>query len=149
MKRRDAIIEELHRVREDIGKAHDFDVRRIAATIRQHEAENPIRDETPSLSLGRSFPTVSREAHRRSRVGSGSESRTLPRPPQSTASLAAYANPNRTNLLGYNFDDKTTTQLTHFSGTTIGDFAWSRDGRHLAITRAQPMVEVVLFSGRR
>ncbi|OLD15977.1 MAG: hypothetical protein AUJ01_11140 [Acidobacteria bacterium 13_1_40CM_3_65_5] len=113
MKRRDAIIEELHRVREDIGKAHDFDVRR------------------------------------RSRVGSGSESRTLPRPPQSTASLAAYANPNRTNLLGYNFDDKTTTQLTHFSGTTIGDFAWSRDGRHLAITRAQPMVEVVLFSGRR
>ena len=41
MKRQDAIIEELHRVREDIGKAHDFDVRRIAATIRQHEDENP------------------------------------------------------------------------------------------------------------
>ena len=40
MKRRDTIIEELHRVRENIGKAHDFDVRRIAATIRQHEAEN-------------------------------------------------------------------------------------------------------------
>src|SRR2546428_7970400 len=114
MKRRDPIIEELHRVREDIGKAHDFDVRR------------------------------------RSRVGSGSESRTLPRPPQSTASLAAYANPNRTNLLGYNFDDKTTTQLTHFSGTTIGDFACGRaTAGILAITRAQPMVEVVLFSGRR
>jgi hypothetical protein len=30
MKRRDPIIDELHRVREDIGKAHDFDVRRIA-----------------------------------------------------------------------------------------------------------------------
>jgi hypothetical protein len=41
MKRRDAIIDELHRVREDIGKAHDFDVRRIAVTIRQHEDENP------------------------------------------------------------------------------------------------------------
>ena len=41
MKRRDPIIDELHRVREDIGKAHDFDVRRIAATIRQHEDENP------------------------------------------------------------------------------------------------------------
>ena len=41
MKPRDAIIDELHRVREDIGKAHDFDVRRIAATIRQHEDENP------------------------------------------------------------------------------------------------------------
>lgn len=41
MKRGDPIIDELHRVREDIGKAHDFDVRRIAATIRQHEDENP------------------------------------------------------------------------------------------------------------
>ena len=41
MKRQDAIIDELHRIREDFGKAHDFDVRRIAATIRQHEAENP------------------------------------------------------------------------------------------------------------
>lgn len=41
MKRRDPIIEELHRVREGIGKAHDLDVRRIAAEIRQHEEENP------------------------------------------------------------------------------------------------------------
>lgn len=40
MKRRDPIIDELHRVREDIGKAHGFDVRRIAATIRRHEHEN-------------------------------------------------------------------------------------------------------------
>jgi hypothetical protein len=40
MKRRDPIIEELHRVREDIGKAHDFDVDRIAAAIRQPENEN-------------------------------------------------------------------------------------------------------------
>lgn len=40
MKRRDPIIDELHRVREDIGKAHDFDVRRIAATIRRHEDQN-------------------------------------------------------------------------------------------------------------
>jgi hypothetical protein len=63
--------------------------------------------------------------------------------------VLAYPNVNQTNLNAYNFDDKTTTELTHFSGTTIGNFAWSRDGRHLAITRAQPMVEVVLFSGRR
>ena len=41
MKRHDPIIDELHRVREDIGKAHDFNVRRIAATIRRHEDENP------------------------------------------------------------------------------------------------------------
>jgi len=41
MKRRDPIIDQLHRVREDIGKAHHFDVHRIAATIHQHEDENP------------------------------------------------------------------------------------------------------------
>jgi hypothetical protein len=41
MTRRDAIIDELHRIREKFGKAYDFDVRRIAATIRQHEDENP------------------------------------------------------------------------------------------------------------
>src|SRR2546426_11454320 len=111
MKRRDPIIEELHRVREDIGKAHDFDVRR------------------------------------RSRVGSGSESRTLPRPPQSTASLAAYANPNRTNLLGYNFDDKTTDAAHALQGDddrrlrvvarrpASGDHARSADGGSRALQR--------------
>ena len=40
MKHRDPIIEGLHRVREAIGKAHDFDVQRIAATIRRHEDES-------------------------------------------------------------------------------------------------------------
>lgn len=39
MKRRDPIIDDLHRIREAIGKAHDFDVRQIAATIRRHEDE--------------------------------------------------------------------------------------------------------------
>lgn len=53
MKRRDPIIEELHRVREDMGKAHDFDVRRIAAAIRQHESENPesVVRESPKRSM--------------------------------------------------------------------------------------------------
>ena len=37
MNRRDPIIEELHKVREAIGKAHNFDAHRIAETIRQHE----------------------------------------------------------------------------------------------------------------
>ena len=41
MKRNDSIIEELHRVREGMGKVYDFDVQRIAAVIRQHEDENP------------------------------------------------------------------------------------------------------------
>ena len=40
MKRSDAIIEDLHRVREAIGKAHDFDVHRIAATVHRHEDES-------------------------------------------------------------------------------------------------------------
>ena len=39
MKRRDAIIENLHKLRERIGRAHDFDVDRIAATIREHERD--------------------------------------------------------------------------------------------------------------
>ena len=39
MKRRDPIINDLHKVREAIGKAHGFDVDRIAATLRRHEDE--------------------------------------------------------------------------------------------------------------
>ena len=39
--RRDAIVDDLHRIRENIGKAHDFDVYRIARTIRRHENEEP------------------------------------------------------------------------------------------------------------
>lgn len=35
----DAIIDDLHKLRERIGRAHGFDVDRIAATIRQHERE--------------------------------------------------------------------------------------------------------------
>ena len=52
MKRRDPIIDELHKLREAIGKAHDFDIQRIAATIRQHEQENRerIRHETKRTS---------------------------------------------------------------------------------------------------
>ena len=55
MKRRDPIIDELHKVRETIAKAHDFDVRRIAATIRRHEESNrgKIRIETPKRTAGR------------------------------------------------------------------------------------------------
>jgi hypothetical protein len=38
---RTSLIDELHQIRENMGKAHDFDVYRIAATIRRHENENP------------------------------------------------------------------------------------------------------------
>lgn len=40
VKRRDPIIGELYRVREDIGRAHDFDVHRIATTIQKHQDES-------------------------------------------------------------------------------------------------------------
>jgi hypothetical protein len=56
MKRRDAIVEELHKLREQIGRAHDFDVDRIAMTIRQHEREAgrpPAAAVTPARSTRR------------------------------------------------------------------------------------------------
>jgi hypothetical protein len=36
MKHRDPIVDELHWIREAIGKTQGFDIRRIAASIRQH-----------------------------------------------------------------------------------------------------------------
>jgi hypothetical protein len=39
MKHRDPIIDDLHKLRETIGRAHDFDVHRIAASIRRHEEQ--------------------------------------------------------------------------------------------------------------
>lgn len=49
MKHRDSIIDEIHKVRERIGRAHDFDADRIAQTIRLHEREagRPIMKVTP------------------------------------------------------------------------------------------------------
>ena len=69
MKRRDAIIEELHKVRERMGRAHDFDVDRIAATIRQHEREagRPSSGATPARTPRRT-KTSARRAQRRGAV---------------------------------------------------------------------------------
>jgi hypothetical protein len=69
MKRRDTIIEELHKVRERIGRAHDFDVDRIAATIRQHEREagRPSADAT-SARTSRRAKTQGRRASRRGAI---------------------------------------------------------------------------------
>jgi hypothetical protein len=39
MKHGDPIIDALHKQREAIARAHDFDVKRIAATIQRHEQE--------------------------------------------------------------------------------------------------------------
>jgi hypothetical protein len=41
-------------------------------------------------------------------------------------------------------------QLTHFTDNrTITDFAWSRDGKRLAIARATVTNDIVLFKGLR
>lgn len=55
MKRRDAIIEDLHKLRESIGQAHGFDVDRIAATIRRHErdAGRPLLEPPPQAATRR------------------------------------------------------------------------------------------------
>ncbi len=39
MTRRNAVIDELHTLRERLGRAHGFDATRIADTIREHERE--------------------------------------------------------------------------------------------------------------
>jgi len=40
-------------------------------------------------------------------------------------------------------------QLTHFTagGATIEDFAWSRDGKQLAVSRVMTTSDIVVFKG--
>ncbi len=40
-------------------------------------------------------------------------------------------------------------QITHFTGEAITDFAWSHDGRRLAVVRKSSSNDIVLFSGLR
>jgi hypothetical protein len=50
MKRDDDIINGLHKVREATGRAHGFDVHRIAAAIREHERSSGrpiVREDRP------------------------------------------------------------------------------------------------------
>jgi hypothetical protein len=67
MKRRDSIIDDLHRLRERLGRAHDFDVDRIAATIRQHEREagRALVEATPRRAKRRAQPRRRRAAQQR------------------------------------------------------------------------------------
>jgi len=45
-------------------------------------------------------------------------------------------------------DGSAPRQLTHFTdGKAIGHYAWSRDGRQLAISRAAQASDIVLFTG--
>ena len=67
MKRRDSIIEDLHKLRERIGRAHDFDADRIAATIRQHEREGGriLVEATPQRAKRRAESRSRRAAQQR------------------------------------------------------------------------------------
>jgi Tol biopolymer transport system component len=58
------------------------------------------------------------------------------------------AYPRESNLWVQPLDGGPPHQLTHFTDArTIADFAWSRDGRRLAIARATVTNDIVLFRG--
>ena len=62
----------------------------------------------------------------------------------------AYIDTTLANLWGLPIDGKAPYQLTHFTdGRTITDFAWSRDGKRLAISRSVSTNDIVLFKGLR
>ena len=46
-------------------------------------------------------------------------------------------------------DGSSSRPLTNFTDQTITDFAWSRDGQHLAVSRATITNDIVLFKGLR
>jgi Tol biopolymer transport system component len=59
----------------------------------------------------------------------------------------AYVGPG-SNLWVLPLDGKPPRQLTRFTdGRTIADFAWSRDGKRLAVARATVKDDIVLFTG--
>jgi Tol biopolymer transport system component len=62
----------------------------------------------------------------------------------------AYIDRTLSNVWGLPIDGKPPYQLTHFTdGRTITDFAWSRDGKRLAIARSVTANDIVLFTGLR
>jgi Tol biopolymer transport system component len=60
----------------------------------------------------------------------------------------AYVDGTRSNIWVQPVDERPPHQLTQFSDErTITDFAWSRDGKRLAIARATTTNDIVLFKG--
>jgi hypothetical protein len=54
------------------------------------------------------------------------------------------------NLWGLPIDGRAPYPLTQFAdGRTITDFAWSHDGKRLAIARSLTTNDIVLFEGLR
>jgi eukaryotic-like serine/threonine-protein kinase len=68
--------------------------------------------------------------------------------PRWTPDGRGIAYPRESNLWVQPLDGGPPHQLTHFTDArTIADFAWSRDGRRLAIARATVTNDIVLFKG--
>jgi Tol biopolymer transport system component len=61
----------------------------------------------------------------------------------------AYTDATQSNLWVQPFDGESPYQLTHFTDRIIEDFAWSHDGKRLAIARSTTTNDVVLFKGLR
>ena len=62
----------------------------------------------------------------------------------------AYIDRTLANVWGLPIDGKPPYQLTRFAdGRTITDFAWSHDGKRLAIARSVTTNDIVLFKGLR
>jgi Tol biopolymer transport system component len=62
-------------------------------------------------------------------------------------SLAYVDADTQSNIWIQPLDATAPRQLTHFTDRTITDFAWSHDGRQLAIARATSTNDIVLFRG--
>jgi serine/threonine protein kinase len=63
----------------------------------------------------------------------------------------AYVDPkSRSNILVQPIDGSTARQLTHFAdGRHLVNFAWSHDGRQLALSRALNISDIVMLKGLR
>lgn len=62
----------------------------------------------------------------------------------------AYIGAGTNNIWIQRLDGSPPHQLTRFTdGLRIGDFAWSRDGRRLAVSRVSISNDIVLFRGLR
>jgi Tol biopolymer transport system component len=60
----------------------------------------------------------------------------------------AYVDAAHSNIWVQPLDGHAPHQLTHFAdGRTIADFAWSHDGKRLAISRSTTTNDIALFKG--
>lgn len=84
-----------------------------------------------------------------------SERRTMAIPPRGLGRIRftpggrgiAFKDPTSTNLMVQPLDGSPAFQLTRFTDRRLGDFAWSSDGRRLAIQRSTTANDIVLFKG--